>query len=71
MSIPKSTRLRVLQRSGGHCEDCGWKRPLELHRVHYATAGNERPGDFQALCRDCHRAKHVDCNCDDALEKMD
>jgi 5-methylcytosine-specific restriction endonuclease McrA len=62
--IPEATRRAVLRRADGHCEGCGEPRPLELHHLHYDSIGREGPEDLAALCRDCHRGRHIDLNGD-------
>jgi 5-methylcytosine-specific restriction endonuclease McrA len=58
--VPLATRRAVLQRARGGCENCGNRQPLELHHRHYETEGAESPDDLEALCRACHRVRHVD-----------
>ena len=59
-AIPYHTRVAVLERARGRCEACTAQLPLELHHMHYNTVGAETPDDLEALCRDCHHARHVD-----------
>jgi len=59
LPVPYKTRIAVLERAKGRCEDCGGVHLLELHHVHYRTAGEEEPDDLRALCRDCHYHKHM------------
>lgn len=56
--IPYETRVAVLIRANGSCEDCLADYPLELHHLHYRTVGEEEPDDLLALCRDCHHQRH-------------
>jgi hypothetical protein len=35
-----------------------------MHHRHYNTVGCEEPEDLAALCRKCHRNRHVDLNGD-------
>ena len=56
--IPHETRLAVLERAKGVCEDCSTDHSLELHHLHYRTVGEEEPDDLLALCRDCHHQRH-------------
>lgn len=63
-TIPKETRNKVNQRSGGHCEICGERQILTLHHLHYDTVGVEEQDDLQALCWTCHKAAHRDLNGD-------
>lgn len=61
--VPAATRLIVLRRANGHCEDCERKTgSLELHHLHYETVGEEEPDDLRALCRGCHLGRHLDMN---------
>jgi 5-methylcytosine-specific restriction endonuclease McrA len=62
--IPQKTRLAVLQRAQGRCEECEAPLPLELHHLHYDSVGCETPLDLSALCRDCHKHRHIDINGD-------
>jgi 5-methylcytosine-specific restriction endonuclease McrA len=71
--IPFETRKAVLKRANYVCEDCGGDRPLEMHHLTYnlmeATGwhrdfgdlifGREKPENLEALCRDCHRGRHM------------
>jgi len=62
--IPAETRLAVLQRAQGFCEDCWGAYPLELHHLSYESVGCETPDDLDALCRECHKKRHIDLNGD-------
>ena len=42
------------------CEECGRKRPLDVHHLTYVRRGSERMEDLQALCRPCHKAAEQD-----------
>jgi 5-methylcytosine-specific restriction endonuclease McrA len=71
--IPPAVRAEVLRRASGRCEECGCERPLELHHTTYTRFfgmhgdfgnagdifGYETPDDLRALCRECHRGRHV------------
>jgi 5-methylcytosine-specific restriction endonuclease McrA len=59
-AVPGETRRAVLARARGRCEDCGRALPLELHHNHYRSVGEEEPDDLSALCRDCHKQRHID-----------
>ena len=69
-----ATRQSVLERAGGVCECCMQRiDTLELHHIHYevnvhgkfySVKGRETPDDLEALCRDCHYARHRDINGD-------
>jgi hypothetical protein len=69
--IPSIVRWKVTLRAKGRCEDCGQRRPLELHHRTYWTKnvhsswrepifGYEKESDLAALCRDCHYGRHID-----------
>jgi 5-methylcytosine-specific restriction endonuclease McrA len=69
--IPEETRRAVLKRAGGRCEDCHRPCSLELHHLRYhvyvykymeSIYGRETPADLAALCRECHRRRHIDLN---------
>jgi len=67
--IPKAVREEVVERSGGVCEGCGSRRPLELHHATYELwshkgpegwiFGQEAASDLLALCRECHQEAHT------------
>jgi 5-methylcytosine-specific restriction endonuclease McrA len=59
-SIPSNVRDAVLNRAMGLCEDCGLANRLELHHETYAHVGRESPDELTALCRSCHRRRHID-----------
>lgn len=41
------------------CEKCGDNTPpMFIHHKHYDTLGNESNSDLEALCKNCHEAKH-------------
>jgi 5-methylcytosine-specific restriction endonuclease McrA len=52
-------RIRKLKSVGWQCERCGVNQYLNIHHRHYNTLGNERNGDLEVLCRDCHRLEHL------------
>ena len=73
--IPSEVRTAVLKRAHHQCEDCFSDGSLELHHLTYERDlgvsgergwifGHETIADLDALCRDCHRARHVDLNGD-------
>ena len=62
--IPAATRQAVKGRAAGVCEDCGAAASIELHHLHYETVGTECEADLAALCRACHRGRHVDASGD-------
>jgi len=54
-------RRRIYRRAGNRCRACGRADRLHCHEVwgyHGPTACQWLRG-FQALCRDCHGAKHI------------
>lgn len=66
--IPLPTRLDVIHRASGLCEDCGCSGPMEMHHLRYdewstgklySIRGRETPDDILLLCRECHLAKHI------------
>lgn len=58
-------RLKVLERSGGHCECCGIKYPSSKLQVHHKDLNKERYEElddlenFVSLCSICHRSLHA------------
>lgn len=71
LPIPEATRRAVLQRANKVCEDCCRDdMPLTLHHLTYlvevagdgpdAIFGKETPADLDALCWECHQARHRD-----------
>lgn len=64
-SIPERARRVVVLRSCGRCEECHRAVALELHHLRYldgldSIRGRETPSDLEALCRDCHKRRHID-----------
>lgn len=59
-----SIRHAVHTRCDGNCEDCGERRRLTMHHLHYDTVGQESEDDIAGLCWDCHQARHRDLNGD-------
>jgi hypothetical protein len=60
----KKLRLMSIEKAGGRCEICGSTnhgRSLECHEIwQYDTdTYTQRLTGLVALCRDCHRAKHL------------
>ena len=55
-------RLKVLDRSGGKCEKCGyipWKPgTLQVHHLTYKNVGNESLDELIVLCPRCHMELH-------------
>lgn len=74
LPIPEAVRAEVLRRAKYCCEECG-ETPVELHRVTYYSQrpehqykfpkhaveifGFETADELLALCRECHRDKHI------------
>lgn len=54
-------RQGVLLRSGGRCEQCGQRKPIQVHHLpgSYRLIPHERPWDLAALCFDCHKEEHA------------
>jgi hypothetical protein len=69
--IPDDVRREVIKRAHGKCEECGRREPLELHHRTYTHPcfdwgdhslpifGLETTDNLVALCRECHRSRHV------------
>lgn len=60
----KKLRLDTSARAGGRCEICGsrnYNRSLECHEIWYYDEETltQRLTGLVALCRECHRAKHM------------
>ena len=51
-------RQKVLTRSGGLCEGCGFERATEVHHLTYERVGKEMLFDLVAVCRGCHGKIH-------------
>lgn len=55
-------RFEVLKRSGGECEQCGYRPTrrgqLQIHHKTYNHVGNESIDDLIALCPRCHMQIH-------------
>lgn len=43
---------------GKRCENCGSKKNLVIHHLHYETVGNESSKDVKILCIKCHNEVH-------------
>lgn len=55
----KERRERALERAYWRCEECRTKRlPLEVHHRTYERIGAEWEEDLEALCAECHDARH-------------
>jgi 5-methylcytosine-specific restriction endonuclease McrA len=54
----RQRRAKALDASGGICEHCNERNPLEVHHRTYERLGNEMPWDLIALCRTCHDVAH-------------
>ena len=52
-------RLRIFERDGWRCRNCGRAGRLECDHVVPMHRGGDPwdPGNLQALCRECHLAK--------------
>lgn len=63
--IPAAVRAEVYERAAGRCEDCGCVGRLELHHLTYTIDfpgdifGYESAEDLAALCRECHKERHM------------
>lgn len=53
-------RRAVIGRSGGRCEICGMRKPIQVHHLRgsYSRIPNEDPWDLAALCFGCHKREH-------------
>lgn len=61
-AIPPRVRLRVFERAGGRCEECGRKlgpadRWQADHIEALANGGANRESNLRLLCDWCHKAK--------------
>jgi len=57
-----SLRLRVLERDGWRCQDCGSSKDLHVHHlVKRSKLGDDALDNLIALCAGCHRERH-DCD---------
>jgi 5-methylcytosine-specific restriction endonuclease McrA len=53
----KRRKLKIIEQRGNQCERCKLVGvSIEVHHVHYRSLGNEKPEDFELLCRECHAA---------------
>jgi 5-methylcytosine-specific restriction endonuclease McrA len=54
----RALRKPVLERAGGHCEECGEETYLQVHHLNYKRVGAERLEDLRAICNPCHEGHH-------------
>ena len=55
----KKRRLRILDRDGWRCVECGAASRLEVDHIEPLWEGGlEEDSNLQALCRTCHILKH-------------
>ena len=60
-------RVKVFNRDGYRCQDCGRAGGLEAHHViPLEDGGSNGLGNLTTLCRDCHIRKHQILRQDDA-----
>jgi hypothetical protein len=52
------TRKEHIERVGGNCEICGWRRAMQVHHWWYGRLGHELPCDLCAICTVCHHKLH-------------
>jgi 5-methylcytosine-specific restriction endonuclease McrA len=45
--------------AGRRCQQCGSKRNLTVHHLHYRTLGVESKADVEVLCWPCHESLHA------------
>lgn len=58
-AIPVATLRAVRARSGGRCECCGDRGPLQIHhRVAVSEGGGDEVDNLEALCQACHLGGH-------------
>jgi hypothetical protein len=59
-SSPEWDRLRLLalKRACGHCESCGYRRPLDVHHKNYRYGILCPLHNLLAICRVCHDKEH-------------
>lgn len=55
----RNRRLERIRVAGWQCEECGEKRALQVHHLHYRSLWREKDKDLQVLCRECHEGKHA------------
>lgn len=54
-------RRDALRRAGYSCQKCGISDvPLQVHHKHYRNFRNEKPGDLEALCEECHEIADIE-----------
>ncbi len=52
-------RLRVLQRDGWRCQQCGSKMNLHVHHmIHLSQLGASSLANLITLCAECHQSAH-------------
>jgi 5-methylcytosine-specific restriction endonuclease McrA len=52
-------RLKVLERDGWKCQQCGSREQLHVHHiVHRSQCGADCEENLITLCSDCHKAAH-------------
>jgi hypothetical protein len=54
---------RALYHWGGICNDCGWRKAVDVHHLRYwqggeSVLGREDVADIIPLCRRCHMERH-------------
>jgi hypothetical protein len=56
----RALRAEVIRRAGYSCARCGRGGRLDVHHAAgYRNLGRELPDELQALCRECHTARHA------------
>ncbi|WP_051677266.1 HNH endonuclease [Bradyrhizobium sp. URHD0069] len=61
-AIPPRVKVRVFDKCGGRCADCGLSivgklRPAYDHTIALVNAGEHRESNLQLLCVPCHAVK--------------
>ncbi len=53
-------RQKLLQRTGGKCERCGWDKVPEIFEVHHKDRDrqNNELSNLELLCPNCHQSYH-------------
>ncbi len=57
----KERRNACLSEHDYQCQICGctsWRRPVDVHHLHYRNVGHEKPEDLAPLCSEHHKMIH-------------
>ena len=57
----RNRRKEYLKKWGYNCQECGYSKPgkIQIHHLNYFRLGEELDSDLIALCKRCHRRKHL------------